>query len=479
MFRYPILTACSVAILVSGCASVHAPSQLTHLSANQPVSPAAIDAGMASGVPARQWWRALNDPVLDTLVQDAMANNHDIVAALAGVRSARALADAAQRDARPQGRLEGQVQKQRPSMLDVDPFNEGLPRAPERNVMQLGQGLSWEIDLFGRIGTASGVAARRADAAHADWHAAVALIQMEVVRQYAGLRQQQQIVQSLVEEVTVLSERSRHLTARVDAGLIDRAVLLAAQGDEARAVSEQAQARAMLERHLDALAVLTGRSPAERGAWAGSLASSDAITLTLPAQDGLVRPSDLLARRPDVLRADANLRAAIGETVLADRAHLPRLSLNLNAGLGAPFGSLGNSAAFSYAAGPSLSWDWLDAGRHRARVAAAQAGQEAAWHGFERTVLQALQESEGALRQWTAALTVLAQAQRAEKLTQDVAMRAKARVGASLDPRASALEWAAAHQRARRSAVIAHADAIQAYSQLQLALGAWQPDASL
>ena len=58
-----------------------------------------------------------------------------------------------------------------------------------------------------------------------------------------------------------------------------------------------------------------------------------------PADDAIVQPSDLLARRPDVARADAQLRAAIGETVLAERAHLPRVSLNLALALNAPLSS--------------------------------------------------------------------------------------------------------------------------------------------
>ncbi|MDP1165667.1 hypothetical protein, partial [Klebsiella pneumoniae] len=60
---------------------------------------------------------------------------------------------------------------------------------------------------------------------------------------------------------------------------------------------------------------------------------------------------------------------------------------------------LGQAGALREAAGPALSWEWLDAGRIQARAAAARAGQEAALNAFEQTVLTALQDSEIALRQ--------------------------------------------------------------------------------
>lgn len=418
MLRSPLLTVLAAALIATGCASVVPPSQLGARATLTQATPAAADAGLTQGTPASHWWRALNDPALDTLVQDAMARNHDVQAALAGVRGARALLEASQREAWPQGRLEGQAQAQRPSTAEVDPYGQGLPRPPSTKMLTLGQGLSWELDLFGRVGTAAGVAARRADAARADWQGAVALLQAEVVRQYTGLRQQQAVRHSLDKELHAHQTRSQQLQARVDAGLADRRELWNAQAEQARAKAERAQANEALERHLGALAVLTGRSPTDRSAWADALLgnASWSAPRALPAFPALAQPVDLLARRPDVARADAELRAAMGEQVLATRAHWPRLTLNLSAALNAPFGRLGDAGALRYAAGPALSWDWLDMGRIEARAAAARAGQEAAWHGFEQTVLRALQDSEAAARQWVAATAAFEAASRAEAL---------------------------------------------------------------
>lgn len=474
MNRLPVLAVALAAALLAGCASVVIPD--SHVPARAPVLAAVAEAGAATGTPAREWWRALGDARLDALVAESMAHNRDLRVALAAVNAARALADGAARDAWPAGRLDAQAQAQRPSTAEVDPYRQGLPRPPSLRIAAMGQGLAWEIDLFGRVGTAAAVADRRADSAAADLHAATALLQAEVVRHYTGLRLQQQTLHLLADEAAAREARAAQMRVRVDAGLADRREALAAEGELARVQAERAHSQAAQQVHLAALAVLAGRSPAERDAWRGALLSPAAMP-AVPADAAIVQPTDLLARRPDVARADAQLRAALGEAVLAERAHLPRLSLNLTLGLNAPFGNLGDAGALRYAAGPALSWDWLDAGRSKARAAAASAGQEAALHGFEQAVLKALQDSEVAFRQWSAARFSLAEAQRGQALAAQGAAHAQARVEAGLEPPAAALEGTAAHLRAQRSALAAQGDALLAFGQAQLALGAWQPQA--
>lgn len=469
-----VLAVALAAALLAGCASVVSPG--IQVPARAPVLAAVADAGAATGTPAREWWRTLGDAQLDALVAESMQRNRDLRAALAAVDAARSLADAAARDALPAGRLDAQAQVQRPSTAEVDPYRQGLPRPPSSRVATLGQGLAWEIDLFGRVGTAAAVADRRADSAAADLHAATALLQAEVVRHYTGLRLQQQTLRMLADEAAAHEARAGQMRVRVEAGLADRREVLAAEGEQARVQGERAQAQAAQHVHLSALAVLAGRSPAERDAWRDALLAS-AVLPAVPADAAIVQPTDLLARRPDVVRADAQLRAALGEAVLAERAHLPRVSLNLALGLNAPFGNLGAAGAIRYAAGPALSWDWLDAGRTKARAAAARAGQEAALQGFEQAVLKALQDSEVALRQWSAARTALAEAQRAQALAAQGAAYAKARVDAGLEPPTAALEGTAAHLRAQRAALSVHGNALLAFGQAQLALGAWQPQA--
>lgn len=466
------LLAAALAMLMTGCASVAPPSAIPQAAQRHA---GATPAPAPSATPARAWWHDLDDAAIDTLVQRAMQHNHDLQATLATLRQARALAGLAGREGLPQGGLAAQAQVTRPSLAETDPYGQGLPRPPEQRLGSLGHTVSWEIDLFGRIGTATAVARRQADAAAADVHAAAALLQAEVVRRVVQLRLHQHDTARLAEERALLGQRQQLLALRVAAGLAERRELLAAEARLAETDGLIAATQAAQLRERQALAVLMGRSPtaAADAEW-DTLLAPRALPSPPPATP-MADPSELLARRPDVRRADALLRAGLGETVLAERAHLPRLRLDLAAALNAPFGAVGQASALRYAAGPMLQWDWLDAGRHRARAEAARAGADAAWQRFEQVVLQALADSDDALRGWQAAQAGWQHAQRAESAAAQSAQYTTGRVQAGLEPAIQSLDQAAQHLQARRMATARQADAVQAYARVQLALAAWQP----
>jgi outer membrane protein TolC len=466
------------ASLLSACAPVVvAPSAVPEAARQRggAASPAARELGMAVGQPSRAWWRALQDPTLDELVAAADARNPGAQAAAQAVAAARALLDLAERESLPQGRLNAEAQALRPSAADADPFDTGAGRPPERRLVTLMQGVSWEIDLFGRTGTAAGVAARELDSAQAQAHAVRAALHGDVVRHYVSLRWQQQVLRSLQIAQQAASMRAQLLQARHQAGLQDRREWLAALAESAGLEAERSDAQRRAQLHRDALAVLAGQSPRAPSEALQRLAASGPLP-AVPDAGATPLPADLLSRRPDVALADARLRARMGEAVLADRAHLPRLSLNLGVGLSAPASQWDRASALRYGVGPVLWLDWLDAGRHRARAAAARAGEAVAWRQFEETVLQALQDGESALRSWAAARDALAQAQAAERWSDEALTHAQARVEAGLEPRGAAVDQSLAAEKARRHLLATRAEALLAYAQVQLALGAWQPE---
>ncbi|RTL41632.1 MAG: TolC family protein [Burkholderiales bacterium] len=464
-------------VLLAACASpVVPPSALPALARQHAAtaSPAASEQGIATGTPSAAWWRALNDTGLDQLVQAADAANPGAQAAAQAVAAARAQWEAAEREAWPQGRLTADAQAVRPAVADVDPFNAGSPRPPQRRLLTVMQGVSWELDLFGRIATAAGVAARDLDMALAQAHAVRAALHGDVVRHYVALRWHQQALASLQREQQAMAERVRLLTARHAAGLLDQRELLSAQSEATGVQAELAGTRQRLTAHRHALAVLAGQSPRAPADGLAGLAQPADLP-PVPATADLRQPADLLVRRPDVAWADAQFRARVGEAVLADRANWPRLILNFGIGVSAVPGQLGQASALRYSAGPALSMDWLDAGRHRARAAAARAGQQAAWHRFEDTVLRALQDGEDALQGWAAAREAMAQAGLARQSAVQAEQHASRRVAAGLEAPGASLDGAVNAERALRRAVSAQADALLAYVQVQLALGAWQP----
>lgn len=457
--------------LLTGCAAVappsHIPASQQQLAANP--SPAAQAAGIARGQLITDWWQVLADPQLNTLLQQAMQHNHQRQAALATLRAARHAADAIRRDALPQGSLGAQAQRQQLSGIEVDPYRQGQPRPPVQQLGIVQQSLSWELDLFGRAGTAAAMAERQADLQAADLRAATLLLQADVVRHYTRWQQARLNRSLLLDELDTLQQRHAQLQRRQHAGLADPRDVLAAAAASQQTQAELAANDAHAAGAAAALAVLCGHNPLT--ALPGQ---RDAHLPAVPVDTAVIYPDNLLARRPDIARADAQLRASLGDAVLADRAHLPRLSLNLTAGVMAPFGQLGNADALRYALGPAFSWDWLDAGRRTARQASAKQQSQAAWHQYEQTVLTALQESETSLRQWQASRSQLDNAEAAARLATQSAAYSHTRSQTGLEPQNLALSQHAAALQAQRQQLAARADAILAYVQVQLTLGAWQ-----
>lgn len=469
----PLLLA--LAALLGGCASVAPVSQLPALQARHhtrlPAAPAA-----ASTRAARAWWQELQDPLLDRLLVQAQTRNLDLKAALASVQEAHSLAGLARREGLPQGGLDLSAQVSRPSRPEVDPYSQGQPRVPEQRLVGLSQSLSWELDLFGRVGTAQAVAERELDLAQADLHGAHALLQAELVQRYTQLRAAQQGDLLAGQQLALAQTKLAQLEARSAAGLADAREQRAAEAELAQRRAANGAMAAQIRQQLAAIALLCGEAPAALDA-GGSLAGlrEPQALPALPEQQSLQVPEDLLQRLPQVARADAALRASLGQQVLAERAHLPRLSLAATIGLNEDASRLGKSGALRYAAGPALQWDWLDAGRRQAREAAAKAGSERAWAQFEQSVLQALADGESALRGWQARYLGWQEAQQALRAAAEAARYAAQRQALGLEPPLSAIGSESQRLAAEQTNTEQQALALQAYVQVQLALGAWRP----
>ncbi|MCY4757138.1 TolC family protein [Pelomonas aquatica] len=469
------LCALVLALALGGCAAVAPGPQLPTLQVRHDGAlPAAAGRTVTPDASGRPWWRDLRDPMLDALVAQAEGRNLDLQVALATVREARARAGVVQSEARPQGSLGVQAQAVRPALPEVDPYRQSLPRPPEQRLVSLGQGLNWEIDLFGRAGTAQAAAERDVDAAAADARGAQALVQAEVVNRYVALRHAQQATLLAAEQQGVAERRLAELRDRARAGLADPRESDAAAAELARQRAAHAGRAAQVSVEWAALAVLVGESPARPGAAMQALQVPAALPI-VPDDATLTVPADLLARRPDVARADALLRAGLGQKVLAERAYLPRLSLAATLGLQQTAGNLGQANALRYAAGPMLQWDWLDSGRRAAQTAAVQAGNERAWAQFEKTVLAALAEGESALRAWQAQWQAWQQAQAALQAADETLRYTSRREAHGLEPAVAVLAARQHRLTAAQQRLEQQAQTLAAYTQVQLALAAWQP----
>jgi NodT family efflux transporter outer membrane factor (OMF) lipoprotein len=146
------------------------------------------------------------------------------------------------------------------------------------------------------------------------------------------------------------------------------------------------------------VAVLVGRAPHE-------LEVPEAGTLPdLPESVPLIRATDVVRGRPDVLGAEGRLAASRALVGSARADYLPRLSVGAGAGYTAhAVDAFGNTGTFNYAVGPVLSWAAFDMGRVKARVDEARAQEIEARAYYEHTVLRAQEQLDAAFARYRAA----------------------------------------------------------------------------
>jgi multidrug efflux system outer membrane protein len=334
------------------------------------------------------WWALFGDDTLDALAREALASNADLAAAAARVAEARALAGISRADRLPSLDLEAGAVRG----LDSRVANPDLPPDGATRTDYLVRGVvAYEVDLWGRYAHASTAARTRLLATEFDRDALRLSLTGETARAYfalaAAIGQYEQARATLASR----EESLRLERLRFDGGESDELTFR-------RTEAETEQARALLrefefavERQQNVLGVLLGRSPRE-------LTARRVLPRTLPAQSqvpllpaGL--PAEVLARRPDVRSAEAQIAAAAGDVGAARAVLLP--GIRLTGAYGSASVELGDlfersTDVWSVAAG--VLQPVFQGGRLRANVARTRALQEQRRAEYARTVQTAFRE---------------------------------------------------------------------------------------
>ena len=382
-----LLLAGAAALLATACAG---PPELPTYKAQ----PGADFANAAATVaePVAQFWRRFDDADLDVLVGQAITANADLRIASASLREARALARFA--DAQSAPTVDLALGAARMRAIDV------LGAVQTQNVFSAGFDVAWEADLFGRIGAERQVALAQAQAGAALVRGAQVSVAAEVARNYFELRGLQEQLRIALEALGMQRATLTLVDARLEAGRGNGFDTERARAQVLTTAATIPALEATLMRTRYRLAVLTGQVPTALDA---QLARQKPLPGIKPvALDRIGSPESMLRRRPDVAAAEQQVAAAAARIGVARSQLFPRLTLGGTLGLNAArIGDLGHADSFAYNLGASLLWTLLDFGRNRAQIAAASARGEAAVIAYEKTVLVALEETEGALSAYT------------------------------------------------------------------------------
>lgn len=436
--------------LLAGCAApvdVKLDKETPDLWRQQQLTQKAGSAGLA------QWWRSWNDPALNALVDEALAQNLDVAQAVLRLRQQRLLAGASNATFMPVVSAGGKT------LQDIAAVDSYFHASID---------VSWDLGLFGD----SQAARRSADAgvldAQAQLHAARVALVADVVHRYLDIRQAQVQRGLALSQQQQAQRQLKLLQVRQAQRLADTQTLeqqqLQLRGVQAQLTTlDEAQARA-----AHALAALLGRDRPEPQ-WL----QADAAAALPQLQAIAVLPADLLRRRPDIQSAEAAVEQAAAEVGVSRAALYPRLTLT-------------GSLLFAYnltrnhrttsdyipMVGPQIDIPLFDWGRRRAVADGKELALQASIKAYRQAVLNGIAEAEGAL----AAIAAQQQRQQALLSAQQIhAARDKAqavRQKLGLSSELSGLDNARASLQTQSELATAKAAEALAYVALYKAVGA-------
>lgn len=355
----------------------------------------------SASVDLTQWWHALKDPELDSLVDRAIQANPDIEIALTRLQEVRAYEAVLVGDALPQVAASGFSGRGTGSDLTKAGAAPALRAADNKGdlpqIRQLaGFSASWEIDLFG--GYRRAIEAGRYDIQAAAWARSAVLTSViaDVAAGYVDLRGLQMRLAILQQNVTAAQQFHDFEQARFERGLTNELDFQLAERELARLQSQLPLLESGIKAAQYRLAVLLGRYPEDLSA---ELATSG----DLPALPEAIRPGlpiDLLQRRPDIRRAERQLASTTARIGVATANLFPRVGLS---------GALGTQSATNtvqgnhiWAFGPSVYWPILDFGALDAMVNVADLQAHEQLITYRKTVIAAVQDADTAIANYTA-----------------------------------------------------------------------------
>jgi len=322
------------------------------------------------------WWDSFSDPKLDSLIRAALENNLTVLQALARLDQAAALTRQARAVRLPFLDLEADAQKE---WLDGD---------AQKLTKQAGGALTWEIDVFNRLGSAAFARQKEQAARMEDVQAVRLSLSAEVAEAYYDAVEQRNQLALLREQIDTDRELLELTELRFDAGLTSSVDVLQQSSQLAEIESLIPPSEAALRISENRLDVLTGRAPdaADQVADRAEFARIGGLPFT-----GV--PSDLLLNRPDLRALLNELVAADAEIARAMAERLPRITLDGSyAFVDGPV--LSGPAAFLLG---SLFQPLLDWGARRAEVERNEALYVERLAVFSQAYLEAIEEVENTL----------------------------------------------------------------------------------
>ncbi len=340
-------------------------------------------------LPAVTYRDIFRDARLQSLVEQGIANNRDLMAAAANIAAARAQHRIQRAELFPE--------------VDAAIGVSGSENDSGNTSADFTAGLgipSFELDLFGRIRSLTRAELNRYFASEAAARATRLALVADIADAWLVYGTDASLLK-IAEDTAESAKRSVALTrARLEGGIAPRTDLRQAEQILHAAEAVVARQRTAMAQDVNLLQLLVG-APIDPALLPGSVEQAAPTVVPLPA--GI--SSLVLLRRPDVVEAEYRLRAANAEIGAARAALFPNISLTGLLGLASSsLGGLFSSGSLGWSASADATYPIFRAGAGKATVRLTEAQRDAAVANYQKAIQTAFREVNDALaRQGTAA----------------------------------------------------------------------------
>ena len=335
------------------------------------------------------WWGALNDPILNDLIETASLQNLDVFSAASRVLEAREGEKGGRSPLLP--RLDGSLtyghaQFNQRTLSQILGTHQHSNRRRNVDLFEVGFDASWEIDLFGMHVHELNALRANTEAVCEDFDQILLSLTAEVAKNYIELRGLQERLDVLNKEIAAQKEMLQLREGLSQTGFISLVDQRTAEEELSTLEAKQPALQFAIQKTIFRLAVLLGCAP-------GELVVTDAPLPCLPIKKQIGVPSELLRRRSDIRKAERDLAAATHRIGSAMAAYFPRLSLQ------GFIGDLTNFSSGSFAAfgGSQLLLPLFNSKLIEQDIEINKLKTEQALYAYQKTVLEALEETESVI----------------------------------------------------------------------------------
>jgi len=413
-----------------------------------------------AGLPAVTYKQVFTDTRLQTLIAQALDNNRNLMAAAANVAAAREQyrIQRAQQfptlDANAGATLSGNRGGGSGSGANGNGSGTGTggSRGSGGVSAQFQAGLSvpsYEVDLFGRLRSLTDVELNRYFSTEAGARATRLTLVANIASEWLDYAADSSLL--LIDEQTAASaQKTVRLTRiRLEGGVAPRTDLDQAEQILDTAEADLARQRTAVAQDVNALQLLVG-GPVDPALLAHSI--DEAFGTVAPMPTGL--DSYVLLRRPDVVQAEYDLRAANANIGAARAALFPRITLTGLLGFASSaLLKLFTGGAFGWSAGANASYTIFQAGAGHANVRLTEAQKRAAIATYQGTIQTAFREVSDALARRGTMNDEIAARQRQQAETADTYLLTEARYNAGIDPFLNVLDAQRSYYAAQQTLV--------------------------